>query len=316
MPDAAAPRPFRFGVQMSGAPDRRAWVELARKVESFGYSTATMPDHFTEQLAPMPALQAVADATTTLRVGALVFDNDYKHPVVLAKELATLDLLSEGRLQIGLGAGWMASDYQQSGIPYDSPGVRIDRMLEGLAVIRGALGPDRFSFSGEHYTVTDYDGLPKPVQSPPPLMIGGGGPRVLRIAARQADIVGVNATLTSGAIDAASFATMTAEAVDDKLEIVTRAATEAGRLDTIELSVRVFLIYVTDDVDAALATLAEFTGAPASMIAASPFALVGPPAKIVDDLLERRQRWGFSYIVAGQNDIDAVAPVVAELSGA
>jgi alkanesulfonate monooxygenase SsuD/methylene tetrahydromethanopterin reductase-like flavin-dependent oxidoreductase (luciferase family) len=109
---------------------------------------------------------------------------------------------------------------------------------------------------------------------------------------------------------------MTAEAVDDKLEFVTRAATEAGRLDTIELSVRVFLIYVTDDVDAALATLAEFTGAPASMIAASPFALVGPPAKIVDDLLERRQRWGFSYIVAGQNDIDAVAPVVAELSGA
>jgi probable F420-dependent oxidoreductase len=309
-------RPFRFGVQVKSTATRAEWVEMARKVEDLGYSTLTLPDHFDEQLAPVPALQAVADATTTLRIGATVHDNDYKHPVVLAKELATLDLLSEGRLQIGLGAGWMASDYQQSGIPYDSPGVRIDRMLEGLAVIRGALGPDRFSFSGEHYTVTDYDGLPKPVQSPPPLMIGGGGPRVLRIAARQADIVGVNATLTSGAIDAASFATMTAEAVDDKLEIVTRAATEAGRLDTIELSVRVFLIYVTDDVDAALATLAEFTGAPASMIAASPFALVGPPAKIVDDLLERRQRWGFSYIVAGQNDIDAVAPVVAELSGA
>jgi probable F420-dependent oxidoreductase len=309
-------RPFRFGVQVKSTATRAEWVEMARKVEDLGYSTLTLPDHFDEQLAPVPALQAVADATTTLRIGATVHDNDYKHPVVLAKELATLDLLSEGRLQIGLGAGWMASDYQQSGIPYDSPGVRIDRMLEGLAVIRGALGPDRFSFSGEHYTVTDYNGLPKPVQSPPPLMIGGGGPRVLRIAARQADIVGVNATLTSGAIDAASFATMTAEAVDDKLEIVTRAATEAGRLDTIELSVRVFLIYVTDDVDAALATLAEFTGAPASMIAASPFALVGPPAKIVDDLLERRQRWGFSYIVAGQNDIDAVAPVVAELSGA
>ena len=309
-------RPFRFGVQVKSTATRAEWVEIARKVEALGYSTLTLPDHFDEQLAPIPALQAAADATTTLRIGATVHDNDYKHPVVLAKELATLDLLSEGRLQIGLGAGWMASDYQQSGIPYDMPGVRIDRMLEGLAVIRGALGPGPFSFSGEHYTVTDYNGLPKPIQSPPPLMIGGGGPRVLRIAARQADIVGVNATLTSGAIDAASFATMTAEAVDDKLAIVSQAATKAGRMDTIELSVRVFLIYVTDDVDAALATLAEFTGAPPAMIAASPFALVGPPAKIVDELLERRARWGFSYIVAGQNDIEALAPVVAELSGA
>src|SRR5215216_6450872 len=154
-------RPFRFGVQVKSTATRTEWIAMARKVEALGYSTLTLPDHFDEQLAPVPALQAVADATTTLRIGATVHDNDYKHPVVLAKELATLDLLSEGRLQIGLGAGWMVSDYEHSGIAYDTPGVRIDRMLEGLAVIRGALGPDPFSFSGAHYTVTNYNGLPK-----------------------------------------------------------------------------------------------------------------------------------------------------------
>jgi probable F420-dependent oxidoreductase len=308
-------RPFRFGVQIKSAADRAGLAGLSRRVESLGYSTLTLPDHFDDQLAPVPALQCIADATTELRVGATVHDNDYKHPVVLAKELATLDLLSDGRLQVGLGAGWMATDYEQSGIVYDPPGVRIDRMLEGLAVIRGAFGPAAFSFSGEHYTITDYNGLPKPLQSPPPLMIGGGGPRVLRIAAREADIVGVNATLTSGAIDAASFATMTAEAVDEKLAIVTEAAEKAGRLDAIELSVRAFIVYVTDDIDGGLRTLAEFTGASVEMIAESPFALVGPPAKIVDDLLDRRARWGFSYVVVGQNDIEPFAPVVAELSG-
>jgi probable F420-dependent oxidoreductase len=308
-------RQFRFGVQIKSASSQAALVDLARRVESLGYSTLSFPDHFDDQLAPIPALQCVADATTELRIGSTVHDNDYKHPVVLAKELATLDVLSGGRLQIGLGAGWMVSDYEQSGIAYDPPGVRIDRMLEGLAVIRGALGPDRFSFHGDHYTVTDYDGLHKPFQSPPPVMIGGGGPRVLRIAAREADIVGVNATLTSGAIDASSFATMTAEAVDEKIAIVRAAAEAAGRSDAIELSIRAFIVHVTDDVDGGLRTLAEFTGAPVELIAATPFALVGPVEKLIDELQERRERWGFSYIVGGQNDIEPLAPVVAALTG-
>lgn len=308
------PRPFRFGVQSTATGDRHQWVELARKVEDLGYSTLTMPDHFTEQFAPVPALQCAADATTTLRVGALVFDNDYKHPVVLAKELATIDVLSNGRLEIGLGAGWQVSDYEQSGIPYDRAGVRIDRFLEGLAVIRGALGPEPFSFSGDHYTITGYNGLPKPVQQPaPPILIGGGGPRVLRIAGREADIVGVNPSLSAGVIDQSTFATATAESTDEKLAIVREAAGE--RLDRIELNVRTFMVMVTDDVTQSLDALASFAGSEPKAVNESPYALVGPPSKLVEDLLARRERWGFSYVIIGQSEAEAFAPVVAELAG-
>jgi len=312
---SSPPRPFRFGVQANGTGNREEWVELARRVESNGYSTLTMPDHFGDQLAPVPALQCAADATSTLRLGALVYDNDYKHPVVLAKELATMDVLSDGRVEIGLGAGWMVSDYEQSGIPYDPPGVRVSRFIEGLTVIKGALADGSFSFAGEHYTVTDYDGTPKPVQSPPPVLIGGGGPRVLTFAAREADIVGINATLTSGAVDASTFDSMTAAAVDAKVDVVRRAATEAGRIDDIEMNLRAFMVFVTDDVEQALGTLAEFTGAPEEVIADSPFTLVGPVDRIIEQLQHRRERWGFSYVIVGQNDVEPFAPVVAALAG-
>ncbi len=223
-------------------------MEQARRVEDLGYSVGTMPDHFNDQFAPLPALQCVLDATTTLRAGALVFDNDYKHPLVLAKELATMDVLSDGRVEIGLGAGWMTADYEQSGMPYDRAGVRIDRFVEGLAVIKGVMGAGPFSFAGEHYTITDYDGLPKPVQSPrPPILIGGGGKRVLSIAAREADIVGVNGSLHAGVIGPEALATMTASRVADKVAIVAEAADAAGRLDDIEMHIRTFFVDVTDD---------------------------------------------------------------------
>ena len=160
MPPMSHPRPFRFGIQLHTAPDGPSWAASARKAEDLGFSTLFLPDHFGDQLAPIPALMAAADATTTLRVGSLVFDNDYKHPLVLAKELATIDRLSGGRLEVGLGAGWMATDYEESGIPMDSPGVRVSRMVEGIEVIKGCFGPGPFSFKGEHYTITEHDAQP------------------------------------------------------------------------------------------------------------------------------------------------------------
>jgi probable F420-dependent oxidoreductase len=273
-----------------------------------------MPDHFTDQLAPVPALQAAADATTRLRVGALVWDNDYKHPVVLAKELATIDLLSEGRLEIGIGAGWMISDYEQAGMPYDTAGVRIDRFVEGLEIIKRAMGDGAFSFAGRHYNIANYDGMPKPVQRPcPPILIGGGGKRVLSFAAREADIIGINGTMTAGVVGPDAISTMTAAAVEEKVTIVREAA--GSRLADIEMNIRAFFVKVTDDADGTISGMAQMIGVESSMVAETPFALIGPTDKIVEDLIARRERWGFSYIIVGAEDVDSFAPVVAALNG-
>ena len=306
--------PFRFGVQASKTNTRDLWVDLAHRCEDKGYSCLTMPDHFDDQLAPVPALMTAANVTTTLRIGALVWDNDYKHPAVLAKELATMDVLSDGRLELGIGAGWMISDYEQMGIPYDAAKVRIDRFVEGLKVIKGAMAEGPFSFSGDHYTITDYNGTPKPVQAPcPPILIGGGGKRVLSIAAREADIVGINATMSAGVVGLHTFSTMTAEVVDEKVAIVREAA--GARFNDIELNVRAFLVNITDDAKQAASGIASMLGVEQQMVEDSPFALVGPTSKLIEDLLERRERWGFSYVIVGADDVDLFAPVVAALNG-
>jgi probable F420-dependent oxidoreductase len=306
-------RGFRFGVQVSKETTAKGWAELARRTEAAGYEVLTMPDHFTDQLAPIPALMAAASATTTLRVGALVFDNDYKHPVVLAKELATIDLLSEGRLEIGLGAGWMISDYEEAGIPYDSPKVRIDRFIEGVAVIRGAMAEGSFSFSGDHYTITNYNGQPKPMQARPPLLVGGGGKRVLSYAAREADIIGINGTMTAGVVGPEALSTMTAESVDEKVAIV--AAAGAHRINDIEMNIRTFFVKVTNDRAATVDGISSMFGVSKDMIDASPFALIGSVEECIEQLLERRERWGFSYTIVGAENIDECAPIVAALRG-
>ena len=307
-------RPFRFGVQASSAKTRAEWVDLALRTEGQGYSCLTMPDHYDEQMAPVPALMTAANVTTTLRVGALVWDNDYKHPAVLAKELATMDVLSDGRLELGIGAGWMISDYEQMGIPYDSAKIRIDRFVEGIKVIKGAMAQGPFSFSGEHYTITGYNGTPKPIQAPcPPILIGGGGKRVLSIAAREADIIGINATMSAGVVGPDAISTMTAAAVDEKVDIVRVAA--GARLPDIEMNVRAFLVNITDDAAGAAAGIEAMMGVEQKMVEETPFALVGPPSKLIEDLLARRERWGFSYIIVGAEDIDSFAPVVSALNG-
>lgn len=307
-------RPFRFGVQARNIQSRSEWTELARRVEANGFSCLTMPDHFDDQLAPVPALMTAANVTDELRIGALVWDNDYKHPLVLAKELATMDVLSDGRLEIGLGAGWMISDYEQSGIPYDSAKVRIDRFVEGLHIIRGLMDANPFSYSGEHYTITAHNGTPKPIQAPcPPVLIGGGGKRVLTIAAREADIVGVNATMSAGVVGPDAFTTMTAEAVDEKVAIVRDAA--GNRWNDIEMNIRAFLVNIAPDAAAAAQAIASMLHVETKMVEDTPFALVGPTDKLIEDLLERRERWGFSYVIVGSDDVESFAPVVAALNG-
>src|SRR5437868_3001107 len=183
-------RPFRFATMVSRARSAEHWREFARRAEALGYDSLLMPDHITDQLAPMPALAAVAAATTTLRVGSFVFDNDYRNPVMLAKEATTLDLLSGGRLEFGIGAGWNKRDYQQLGMPYDTAKVRVDRMEEAVALIKRLWTEEKVTHEGPHYRVRDAMVRPRPTQRPPPpLMIGANGPRMLRIAAREAQIV-------------------------------------------------------------------------------------------------------------------------------
>ena len=310
----AHPRRFRFGVQLSTAGSGTDWAAAARKAEDLGYSTLFLPDHFGPQLAPVPAMMAAADATTDLKVGALVFDNDYKHPVVLAKEMATIDVLSGGRVELGLGAGWMRTDYEQSGIAYDRPGVRIDRFEEGLAIVKGLFADGPFSYEGDHYRITALDGQPKPVQQPgPPILIGAGGPRMLGIAAREADIVGVNPSLHTGQIDAETASDATAAAYDTKLARLREAA--GDRFDDLELNCLMFFVAPTDDPLGFAATMAPMFGLSPEEVLEVPLALIGSVDEMCEALEARRDRWGLSYFCCQAETMDALAPVVARLAG-
>ncbi len=310
----ATDRRFRFGAQLSFAGSHQEWAAKARRVEELGYATLCVPDHFDDQLAPVPALVAAAGATTTLRVGTLVLANDYRHPLLVAKEAATVDLLSGGRLELGLGAGWLASDYEQSGVCLDRPSVRIDRLEEALAVVKGLLGGGKFSFCGRYYTVTDHPGTPLPVQRPrPPILVGGGGRRILSLAAREADIVSVNFDLRSGSIGTQLGVTATAEATAEKVGWVREAA--GDRFDDVELSYTAYLTMVTDDRDGVAAGLGFGFGLDRQQVLAMPNFAIGTVDQIADELRRRRDELGLSYVVVGGECHEAMAPVVARLAG-
>ena len=305
--------PFRFGVQASGPATAREWAELARKVEGLGYSTLTCADHLRDQFAPIPALTAAALATTTLRVGTMVLANDFRHPAMVAKEAATLDVLSEGRFELGLGAGWQLTDYDTTGIPLDPPGRRIDRLEEAMRVIKALFGDSPVDFVGEHYEINGLEGTPKPVQRPhPPIVIGGGGPRVLALAAREADVVGLNVNLAVGVLDDRAGPDATEDATQAMVDIIQAAA--GDRFDDLELQVRVHAVVVTDDRQRMAEVLAPALGISPAAALASPHALAGSPEEIADDLLVRRDRWGISYITVSLDALDALAPVVARLA--
>jgi probable F420-dependent oxidoreductase len=309
----AHPRKFRFGVQMANGTSRKDWLEKVRKAEDLGYSTIAMPDHFGDQLGPVPALTAAAE-NSNLRVGTLVFDNDYKHPVVLAKECATIDLLSEGRLELGIGAGWMRTDYEQSGIPYDPPAVRVDRFEEGLQVLKGAFADGPFSFEGKHYTITNYEGFPKPVQKPhPPILIGAGGKRMLGIAAREADIIGINPNLAAGEVNIEVGRDGTAERADRKVAWIKEAA--GDRFDDIEFNALVFIGIITDNRLEQAGNFAPMFGLTAEEGLEVPNAFVGTVDQICDDLLARRERFKLSYYTLGEGLMESFAPVAERMTG-
>ena len=306
--------PFRFAVQTSTAADGKAWRDRARKCEDLGFSTMYIPDHFGDQWGPIVALTVAAEATTKLNVGALVFDNDYRHPVVLAKEMATLDLVSEGRTELGIGAGWMKTDYEESGMPYDRPGVRIERMVEGLAIMKALWSDGKADFTGKHYTITGAQGVPLPHRRPHmPILIGGGGKKVLSIAAREADIVGVNPQLTAGAVGPEAIASAQADKYQERLGWIKEAA--GDRFDQLELQCLTFLVQVVANRAEVLEQMSPMFGLTPEQAATMPIALVGSAEEIAADLRQRREQLGLSYIVIHEGEMDAFAPVVSELAG-
>ena len=307
-------RPFRFGVDGQGPLPGRTWTESAREFEDLGYSTVFVPDHFDEGYGPIAAMASAAVVTTTLRVGSLVLDCDFRHPAVLARELATIDVLSEGRLEVGLGAGWKRLDYDRSGIAMDSPKVRVDRMIEHTRILKALFNEEPVTFGGEHYRITDLPGTPRPyTPGGPPILIGGGARRVLRFAGATADIVGLNASVHSGAVDTASAHDALADRIDEKATWLREGA--GDRLDEIEINAWLAVAEVTDDTAGTAELVGQLFSADPKDVLASPLALVGSLAECADRLHERRERWGYSYTVIPIDKARDFAPLVAQLAG-
>ena len=307
-------RPFRFGVNVRSAGSRAEWRDKAQRAEDLGYSVFTVPDHLADFFAPMPAVVSAAEATTRLRVGTNVLNNDFRHPVLLAREAATADVLTGGRLQLGLGAGHMQSEYDAAGLRFDAGGARVDRLAEAVTIIKGLLEGRTVTFTGRSYRVSEHSIYPLPVQRPhPPILIGGNGRRLLTLAAREADIVGLSGiTFRQGgaAPDVSGWRTA---AVDERLRVVREAA--GDRYGGLELSALVQRVIVTDARRQAAEDLARrWTQLSADEILESPYVLVGTVDQQVEDLLARRERWGISYYVVQEPSMQALAPIIARLA--
>jgi probable F420-dependent oxidoreductase len=315
-----APRPFRFIAPMPRlGPDIAAWTASLRRIEDLGFETVAVSEHLTHgwSMEPLATLAAAAMATSRVRLLTLVLANDFRHPVMLHKAAATIDVLSGGRLDLGLGAGWLRDDYDAAGIAFDRPGVRIERLAETIAILDGLFGPDPFTFTGRHFRVSALEGLPRPIQSPRPrLFIGGGGPQILGLAGRHADIVGIHARLAPDGITPDVAADLSATRFEEKIAIVRAAAADAGR-PMPELQATVYLAMVGTGAapgPAARSSFASALLADAALLADSPAVLMGSVDQCVAALIERRERFGISAWHLG-GDLDAVAPIVARLAG-
>jgi probable F420-dependent oxidoreductase len=315
---------FRFAVQATNAAGAREWRDTAQRVEDLGYSTLFLADHYLgpgpaqriantprQDLAPIAAMAAAAAVTETLRVGCRVFCVDYHSPAVLAKEAATLDLLSDGRLELGIGAGWSEAEYGAMGITFNRPGERIDKLKEVVALLRAHYSGDEIACKGQYVNVAGYVGTPMPVQRPhPPIMIGGGRKRVLSYAGREADIVSINTVPFIAHND--DGLSPSAEAAR-RLDYVRAAAGE--RFASLDIESSPYFVKVTDDNSGALTRLSAAIGIPVEVLADHPNVLVGSVDQIVDTLQTRRDAMGINYVTVQQDRVESFAPVVHRLRG-
>ena len=302
-------RPFRFAITAGSAESGADWRAKARRIEELGYDVLLITDHLTQQLAPVPAMAAALEATTTLRVGSYVFANDYRNPLMLAKEIATLDHLSGGRVELGLGAGWYVRDYEMLGIPYDPPGVRVSRMIESVRLLERLFRDEAVDASGSFYTV--HGATLRPRRPRPPLMIGGGGPRILRFAAEHADIIALNPRFDANGHPVLSD--LTTGATLRKLEVL-RAAL-GDRFEKVELNAFIVDAGVTDEPRSRLDAVATRFKATAAQLVDSPFFLYGSTAELKRLLVERRERLGITYYGLPERALEPFAPLVRELRG-
>ncbi|MGH7302664.1 MAG: LLM class F420-dependent oxidoreductase [Candidatus Rokuibacteriota bacterium] len=308
-------KPFRFGVNVRDGTSRADWQDKARKAEALGYAVLLVPDHLAAMLATVPAVMSAADATTSLRIGTNVLNNDLRHPVLLAREAATMDLLTDGRLELGLGAGYMKVEYDQAGLRFDRGGVRVERLAESVAIIKGLLRGGEVDFAGTHYRVTAHKIHPLPVQQPhPPIVIGGNGLRLLTLAAQEADTVNLTGiTFTQGGT-APDMSGWKVTGVDERMRVVREAA--GSRFGRLELSAQIQRVIVTDRRREAAAELAgQWKQLSVEEILEAPYVLIGTVDEMVEALHGRRDRWGLSYFVTFEPYVDTLAPVVARLAG-
>jgi probable F420-dependent oxidoreductase len=308
-------KPFRFGINVRDASSRAQWQDKARKAEQLGYSVLLVPDHLAAMLATIPAVMSAADATKSLRVGTNVLNNDLRHPVLLAREAATMDVLTDGRFELGLGAGYVQSEYDQAGLRFDRGGIRVERLAESVRIIKGLLGGAEVDFAGRHYRVTSHTIHPRPVQRPhPPIIIGGNGPQLLALAAAEADTVNFTGITFSRGGTTLDMSGWKAAGIDERMRVVREAAGE--RLGRLELSAQIQRVVVTDHPRAAAEELQKtWTQLSVGEILEAPFVLLGTVDEMVDTLHARRERWGLSYFVTFEPYLETLAPIVAKLTG-
>jgi probable F420-dependent oxidoreductase len=305
-------RAFRFAVTANHARSGDEWARLARRAEELGYSALLVPDHLAQQLSPIAAMAAAAAATTTLRIGGFVFANDFRHPLMLAREAATLDLLSNGRLELGLGAGWRTADYRQLGMTYDAPGRRIDRLVESIGLVRRLLAGETVTHAGPHYQLGAARIWPRPVQQPhPPIIMGGGGPRILRLAAREADIVGFIPQFSTRGRPI--LTDVSEAALDRKVAIVRDAAGE--RFERLELNLFIVDAGLVGSGEPVARSVLAAAKVASVGLAGSPYFLYGTLPALRERLERRRERGGISYYAIRQGSMEAMAPLVAALAG-